>query len=102
MSWFHRLFRTVARNNKLDKGIHKELLFHIDELTDANIAAGMSPEEGRRRAMQSSVRATHGQCATVADLSVIIGERPRNVTPLRGACTAGRKRPAGRHDATTR
>lgn len=31
--------------------LDSELRFHVDELTEANIAAGMSPEEARRRAM---------------------------------------------------
>lgn len=33
-----------------DPQMNSELRFHIDELTDENIAAGMSPEEARRRA----------------------------------------------------
>jgi putative ABC transport system permease protein len=40
-------FRKRNRETQLDS----ELRFHIDEMTAANIAAGMSPEEARRRAM---------------------------------------------------
>ena len=40
-------FRKHNRETQLDA----ELRFHIDELTEANIAAGMSPDEARRRAM---------------------------------------------------
>src|ERR1700758_380815 len=45
--WWESLFRKRA----LDAQLSSEVRFHIDELTDANIAARMSPEEGRRRAM---------------------------------------------------
>jgi len=34
-----------------DKQLDAELRFHIDEVTEANIAAGMTPEEARRRAL---------------------------------------------------
>src|ERR1700733_11968139 len=52
--------------------------------------------------MQSSLRAAQGQCATVADLSVIIGERPRGVTPLRMVCTAVTGAKCRRDDMTQR
>src|SRR3984885_3023211 len=52
--------------------------------------------------MQSSLRAAQGQCATVADLSVIIGERPRGVTPLRMVCTAVTGAKGRRDDMTQR
>jgi putative ABC transport system permease protein len=34
-----------------DSQMNSELRFHIEELTEANIAAGLTPEEARRRAM---------------------------------------------------
>jgi putative ABC transport system permease protein len=45
--WWKSLFRRRA----LDAQLSSEVRFHIEELTDANIAAGMSPEEARRRAV---------------------------------------------------
>jgi putative ABC transport system permease protein len=45
--WWKSLFRKRA----LDAQLSSEVRFHIDELTDANIAAGMSPEKARRRAV---------------------------------------------------
>src|ERR1700720_1568307 len=45
--WWNSLFRKRA----LDAQLSSEVRFHIDELTDANIAAGMAPEEARRRAV---------------------------------------------------
>jgi putative ABC transport system permease protein len=45
--WWESLFRKRA----LDAQLNSEVRFHIDELTDANIAAGMPPEEARRRAV---------------------------------------------------
>jgi putative ABC transport system permease protein len=47
MSWWKFLFPKRAS----DAQMNSELRFHIDELTDENIAAGMSPDEARRRAM---------------------------------------------------
>lgn len=47
MSWWKFFLPKRASGAQLDS----ELRFHINELTEANIAAGMSPEEARRRAM---------------------------------------------------
>src|SRR5271169_3393045 len=47
MSWWKSLFPKRAS----DAQMNSELRFHIDELTDENIAAGMSPGEARRRAV---------------------------------------------------
>jgi putative ABC transport system permease protein len=47
MSWWKSLFPKHAS----DAQMNSELRFHIDELIDENIAAGMSPEEARRRAI---------------------------------------------------
>jgi predicted permease len=46
MSWW----KFVSRKRASDRQMNSELRFHIDELTEENIAAGMSPEEARRRA----------------------------------------------------
>jgi putative ABC transport system permease protein len=47
MSWWKSFLRKRASDAQLDS----ELRFHIDELTDENIAAGMPPREARRRAI---------------------------------------------------
>ncbi|MGC1483303.1 MAG: ABC transporter permease, partial [Candidatus Acidiferrum sp.] len=47
MSWWKSLFPKRAS----DAQMNSELRFHIDELTDENIAAGMTQEEARRRAV---------------------------------------------------
>ena len=47
MSWWNSLFGKKARDPLLDS----ELRFHIEELTNANIAAGMPPAEARRQAV---------------------------------------------------
>ncbi len=47
MSWWKSIFAKRAS----DALMNSELRFHIDELTDENIAAGMSPQEARRRAV---------------------------------------------------
>src|SRR5229473_2017997 len=45
--WWKSLFRKRA----LDSQLTSEVRFHIDELTDANIALGVPPQEARRRAV---------------------------------------------------
>ena len=47
MSWWKSLFQ----KRPADEQLENELRFHIEELTEANIAAGLSPEEARRRAV---------------------------------------------------
>src|SRR5437667_9177700 len=47
MEWWKSLFRKRALDAQLDS----ELRFHLEELTEANIAAGLTPEEARRRAV---------------------------------------------------
>lgn len=47
MSWWNSLFR----KNALDAQLDTELRFHIDKLTNDNIAAGMAPDEARRQAI---------------------------------------------------
>lgn len=47
MSWWKSLFRKRSS----DAQMTAELRFHIDELTDENIAAGLHPDEARRRAL---------------------------------------------------
>ena len=47
MAWL----KTLLRRNALESDIDRELRFHIDELTQENIARGMSPEEAHRQAM---------------------------------------------------
>src|ERR1700674_1522972 len=44
-------WKSLFRKRVLDAQLTSEVRFHVDELTDANIAAGMSPEEARRRAV---------------------------------------------------
>jgi putative ABC transport system permease protein len=46
MTWWNSRFGKNVRDAQLDS----ELRFHIEELTEANIAAGMSPQEARRQA----------------------------------------------------
>ena len=47
MSWFSRLFRKSKQDAQLDS----ELRFHVEQQTAENIAAGMNPDEARRRAL---------------------------------------------------
>src|SRR5271155_3496356 len=47
MSWW----KFILPKRASDAQMNSELRFHIEELTDENIAAGMSPEEARRHAV---------------------------------------------------
>lgn len=47
MSWWSDFFRRRA----LDKQLESELRFHVEEVTEANINAGMPAEEARRQAL---------------------------------------------------
>ena len=47
MPWWKSIFPKRASDAQMNSELH----FHIDELTDENIAAGMSPTEARRRAI---------------------------------------------------
>jgi macrolide transport system ATP-binding/permease protein len=46
MRWYQRLFRRTRTERQLDA----ELRFHLEQQIDAHVAAGMSPDEARRRA----------------------------------------------------
>src|SRR5258707_1350167 len=48
MTWW---WKSLFRKRALEAQLSSEVRFHIDELTDANIAAGMSPMEARGRAV---------------------------------------------------
>jgi putative ABC transport system permease protein len=48
MFWW---WKSLFRRRVLDAQLSSEVRFHIDELTDANVTAGMSAEEARRRAV---------------------------------------------------
>src|SRR5271170_4366736 len=47
MTWWRSFFPKRAS----DEQMNSELRFHIEEVTEENIAAGMTPEEARRRAI---------------------------------------------------
>jgi predicted permease len=47
MPWWKNPFRGAQKDEDFDK----ELAFHIDELTQANVSRGMNPAEGRRQAI---------------------------------------------------
>ena len=50
MNWLSELFRRVRalfQKEKLDQEMDEELRFHIERQTEANIHAGMKPDEAR-------------------------------------------------------
>jgi hypothetical protein len=50
MRWRQRFFLRKTTEKRIDS----ELRFHLDEQTADYIAAGLGPEEARRRAIQTS------------------------------------------------
>lgn len=48
-SW--RRLRSITRRDALDRGLDEEIRFHIDQQTEKNRLAGMSPDEARRQAI---------------------------------------------------
>ncbi|HEX6213913.1 MAG TPA: ABC transporter permease [Vicinamibacterales bacterium] len=54
MSWiregWHR-FRSLAGRDAIERGLDEEIRFHIDQQTEKNIRAGMTPGEARRLAL---------------------------------------------------
>jgi putative ABC transport system permease protein len=51
-------FRSVFRRGRVEAALEDELRFHLDELVNEDIAAGMTPEEARRSALRSMGRLT--------------------------------------------
>ena len=47
-----RRLRALAGRRRIDTEVGAELRFHVQMETDANVAAGMAPEEARRVAMR--------------------------------------------------
>ena len=48
--WWKRL-RTLGRRDAFENGLDEEIRFHIDQQTEKNRRAGMSPDQARRHAM---------------------------------------------------
>jgi len=48
---FIRRMSALRRGKQLGRELDEELRFHVEEQTEANIAAGMAPEEARRQAL---------------------------------------------------
>lgn len=46
-------FRSLFRRSTVERELEKELRYHLDRLVEENIAAGMSPTDARRSALQS-------------------------------------------------
>jgi hypothetical protein len=46
MRWYQRLFRKA----RAERQLNKELRFHLEQQIADYVAAGMTPEEARRRA----------------------------------------------------
>ena len=54
--WLRRLrlrLRSILDGARLDRELDDEVRFHIEEQIDANVAAGMSPEQARSAALRA-------------------------------------------------
>jgi len=55
MRWFHKLplrLRSLFRKSLVEKELGDELRFHLEKLTEENVAKGMTPEEARYAALR--------------------------------------------------
>jgi hypothetical protein len=53
MSWMKEGWRRMcsfARRDAMERGLDEEIRFHIDQQTEKNLRAGMTPDEARRQA----------------------------------------------------
>ena len=58
MRWHHRLYvalRGLFGSSALDRELNEELQFHFDRQLQANLDAGMTPQQARRAASLTSV-----------------------------------------------
>ena len=51
--WLNTRLASLFRRNRMEQELDRELLFHIDMLTEQNVRAGMSREEARAAAMRN-------------------------------------------------
>ena len=55
MGWFYKLplrFRSLFHKSRVEQELNDELRFHVENLTDAGVAQGMTPEEARNAALR--------------------------------------------------
>jgi predicted permease len=50
---FSRRIQSLCRRGRLEAHLDEELRFHIEQLTESNIATGMNPKEARYRALKA-------------------------------------------------
>ena len=55
MRWFYKFplrFRSLFRKGRVEQELTEELRFHMEKLTEENLAQGMTPEEARYAALR--------------------------------------------------
>src|SRR5713226_3129880 len=55
MPWLHQLgrrFRSLFHKEQVEQELDDELRFHLESLVEANLKAGMNPEEARYAALR--------------------------------------------------
>ena len=79
MALFRR-FTNLFRRSRVDHDIDAELRAHIDLRIDANVAAGMSPEEARRDALlRFGNRTTTKERVTASDTTLSLADLGRDI-----------------------
>jgi putative ABC transport system permease protein len=65
--------RTLLRRDKAESELADELHFHLDQLTDENIALGMSPDEARMAALRSigGIAQYQEKCRDMRQMNII-------------------------------
>lgn len=76
----YRRFVNLFRRSRLDHDIDAELQAHIDLRVDANVAAGMTPEEARRDALlRFGNRTVAKERVTASDTALSLGDLGRDI-----------------------
>src|SRR5215472_16125002 len=76
MRWFYKLrlrFHSLFRKSRVERELSDELRFHLEKLTEGNIAPGMTAAEARHAALRElgSVEQTKEECRDMRRVNYI-------------------------------
>src|SRR3954464_8644126 len=65
--------RSLLRRENVERALADELHFHLDQLTEENIAAGMAPEEARMAALRAigGIAQYQEECRDMRQMNII-------------------------------
>ena len=76
MTWLSKIsyaIRALVRPNRVEQELDDEILFHLENEVESNVASGMSPEEARYAALRSfgGIEQTKEECRDARGLALI-------------------------------